>query len=145
MNVGYRVNAPVDPEEFAGILRRSGLAERRPVDDQECIRGMIENSNLTVTAWDGVLLVGIARSVTDFCYCCYLSDLAVDRAYQRRGMGTELLSRTRKELGPRCKLILLSAPGAVAYYECLGLERHPQAFVLARNARLGVGLIPPPV
>jgi ribosomal protein S18 acetylase RimI-like enzyme len=102
MSIEYRVNAPVDAETFIALLRASTLAERRPVDDRECIEGMLRHSNLTVTAWDGQRLVGIARSVTDFHYACYLSDLAVDVAYQKRGIGTRLQALTQEHLGPRC-------------------------------------------
>ena len=97
---------------------------------------MLEHSNLIATAWDDALLVGIARSVTDFHYCCYLSDLAVDVAYQRRGIGKRLIQLTQDALGRRCKIILLSAPAAVGYYPHLGFERHEQAWVLDRAKKL---------
>lgn len=132
----YEVNRPVTPEEFLDVLRRSGLSERRPVDDPECIAGMIENSTLVITAWAGDALVGVARSVTDYHYCCYLSDLAVDRGYQRKGIGKELIARTQAELGPHCEIILLSAPAAVGYYSHIGLEQHPRAWVLPRDKNL---------
>jgi predicted N-acetyltransferase YhbS len=97
---------------------------------------MLDHSNLIATAWDGRLLVGIARSVTDFHYCCYLSDLAVDAASQRRGIGRRLIQITQDALGPRCTIILLSAPAAVDYYPHLGFERHPQAWILGRAKAL---------
>jgi ribosomal protein S18 acetylase RimI-like enzyme len=99
---------------------------------------MIKHSNLIITAWEGQLLVGLARSVTDFHYCCYLSDLAVDVAYQRRGIGRQLIQLTQDALGPRCKIILLSAPAAVDYYSHLGFDRHDQAWVLPRTKRVNV-------
>jgi len=132
----YETDVALTTEQFTDVLQRSGLAERRPVDDRECMAGMVEHADLTVTAWDGDLLVGVARSVTDFHYCCYLSDLAVDRAYQRKGIGRELIARTQERLGPRCAIILLSAPAAVDYYPRLGLRKHPQAWVLPRHERL---------
>ena len=128
--IAYKKNATITPGQFVDILERSGLAERRPVDDAACIAGMVANGNLTITAWNGKTLVGIARSVTDFFYCCYLSDLAVDRGSQRQGIGRELIARTRAELGQRCSIILLSAPKAVDYYPHIGMQRHPQAWVL---------------
>jgi len=128
--IEYKKNAKITPEQFVDILNRSGLAERRPVDDETCIAGMVANGNLTITAWNGEVLVGIARSVTDFFYCCYLSDLAVDRDYQRQGIGRELIARTRAELGQRCSIILLSAPQAVDYYPHIGMQRHAQAWVM---------------
>lgn len=137
MDIDYRVNTPVDPEAFIALLRASTLAERRPVDDRDCIEGMLRHSNLTVTAWDGQRLVGVARSVTDFHYACYLSDLAVDVAYQRRGIGTRLQALTQEQLGPRCKIILLAAPAANAYYERIGFSHNPRCWVLERGVRLG--------
>jgi GNAT superfamily N-acetyltransferase len=100
---------------------------------------MIEHSNLVATAWDEHLLVGIARSVTDFHYCCYLSDLAVDVAYQRQGVGRRLLQTTQDALGAQCSIILLSAPAAVDYYPHLGFERHDCAWVLARLKSVRTG------
>jgi GNAT superfamily N-acetyltransferase len=134
--ITYRTDAPLSVEQFIDILARSGLAARRPVDDHACIAGMLAQADLTVTAWDAELLVGIARSVTDFHYCCYLSDLAVDQVYQRQGIGTHLITQTRDALGPRCTLILLSAPAAVDYYPRLGFDQHPQAWVLPAHKSL---------
>ena len=130
VDIVYTADEPLGAGEFIAVLEASTLAERRPVDDAQCIAAMVENADLTVTArYDGKL-VGVARSVTDFSYCCYLSDLAVAREYQRRGIGTELIRRTKQQLGPTCTLILLSAPAAVEYYPRLGFERHPQAWLL---------------
>lgn len=136
MSIAYKVNVPVEADAFIALLRASTLAERRPVDDRDCIEGMLHNSNLTVTAWDGARLVGIARSVTDFHYACYLSDLAVDAAYQRRGIGSRLQALTQEQLGPKCKIILLAAPAANAYYEHIGFSHNPRCWVLERGARL---------
>ena len=118
------------------MLRRSGLAERRPVAELEVIQGMLAHADLLVTARADGLLVGVARSVTDFHYCCYLSDLAVDRAYQKSGIGRELIRRTRDRLGPACILILLSAPAAAGYYPRLGFSAHDSAWVLRPGDRL---------
>lgn len=134
--IDYSTTEAITGEQFVDLLERSTLAERRPVDDAECIRGMLEHANLLVTAWRSGELVGVARSVTDFSYCCYLSDLAVDRSMQRSGIGRELIRRTKAELGPRCKIILLSAPAAMDYYPHLGFERHGGAWVLAEDATI---------
>ncbi len=129
-NIEYEVNGRLTTEEFLTVLRSSTLAERRPVGDIQCMDGMVKNANLTVCARDGGKLVGVARSVTDFNYCCYLSDLAVDTAYQNKGIGRELVQLTKQQLGKRCKLILLSAPAAIHYYPKLGFKKHPQAWVI---------------
>jgi predicted N-acetyltransferase YhbS len=132
----YQTRGAVTDEEFVSVLERSTLGERRPVDDAECIRGMLEHADLVVTARVGGKLVGVARSVTDFHYCCYLSDLAVDRAVQRRGIGRSLIEHTRRALGPRCALILLAAPGAVDYYPRIGFTRHESAWIVRAGERL---------
>lgn len=129
--IDYRVGVAISPDQFVGILRRSSLAERRPIDDPDCIDGMLRHADLVVTAWQDDLLVGIARSVTDFNYCCYLSDLAVDKDVQHAGIGRELIRKTREQLGPRCTLILLAAPAAADYYPRVGFTRHKSAWVLS--------------
>lgn len=130
VHIEYRVDEPVTTEQFIGVLRRSTLGERRPIDDGACIAGMLEHASLTITAWDGDELVGIARSVTDFHYACYLSDLAVDVRYQGSGIGGELVRRTRGALGPRCTLRLVSAPAAMAYYPKLGFVPNERCWEL---------------
>jgi ribosomal protein S18 acetylase RimI-like enzyme len=137
----YSTDESVSVLQFVDILNRSTLAGRRPVKDLACLEGMIQNSNLVATAWDDGLLVGIARSVTDFAYCCYLSDLAVDCAYQRQGIGRRLIQVTQDALGPRGTIILLAAPAAVDYYPHLGFERHDQAWVLDRETPVGAASI----
>ena len=92
---------------------------------------MLAHANLTCTAWEGGVLIGIARSLTDFSYCCYLSDLAVDVACQRKGVGKELIRMTQSRLQPECKIILLAAPKAETYYPKIGFTRHRSAWVLA--------------
>lgn len=133
-NIAYAVNKRISADQFIAVLRASTLAERRPVDDRACMEGMLENGNLLVTAWCEDKLVGVARSVTDFHFCCYLSDLAVDVAFQRQGIGKQLIRLTQAQLGPRCTLILLSAPAAVDYYPHLQFEKHPQAWILKPGA-----------
>jgi len=135
--IHYSTTTPLSPQTYIDLLRRSTLAERRPVDDAETIAGMLANAGLTVTAWDGELLVGVARSVTDFAYCCYLSDLAVDVAYQRQGIGVELIAQTQAQLGPRCNLILLAAPAAADYYGHIGFIHHARCWILTRDRRPG--------
>lgn len=127
--IKYKTKEIITSKQFIDLLNRSTLGERRPVDDVKCIQSMLENADLCITAWDGEKLISIARSVTDFSFCCYLSDLAVDQSYQKQGIGKELIQLTQKELGPKCKLILLSAPAAVDYYPKIGFEKHPQCWV----------------
>jgi predicted N-acetyltransferase YhbS len=131
MSIVYEHSRKIRDEEFIGVLKRSTLAERRPVDDAACIRAMLKHANLICTAWDGDLLVGVARSVTDFEYCCYISDLAVDEKYQRKGIGKELIRVTQSQLGVKAKIILLAAPKAEGYYGKVGFSQHRSAWVLS--------------
>jgi predicted N-acetyltransferase YhbS len=137
VNLQYETSRPISADEFIDLLKRSTLAERRPVDDRRCIRAMLQYTNLLCTAWDGEKLVGIARSITDFEYSCYLSDLAVDEKYQKQGIGKQLIRLTRSKLGHKAKIILLSAPKAEAYYPKVGFEAHKSAWVLPANKQLG--------
>ena len=137
MSIEYKINVPVSPDQFINLLQASGLGERRPVDDRVCMQGMVENSNLMVSAWNGDRLVGIARSMTDFHYACYLSDLAVDRQFQGEGIGRRLQIITQEQLGPKCKLILVAAPATNAYYQRLGFSNNPRCWVLERQQKIG--------
>lgn len=130
MPVAYCHDRKINSDEFIDLLRRSTLGQRRPIDDPGCIRAMLDHADLLCTAWDGPKLIGLARSVTDFAYCCYLSDLAVDLAHQKQGIGRELIRLTRSRLGPRASLILLSAPAAADYYPKIGFNPHPSAWIL---------------
>jgi predicted N-acetyltransferase YhbS len=136
MPITYTRDRKISRAEFVDLLVRSTLGERRPIDDDACIDAMLANANLTITAWDGDRLVGVARSVTDFAYCCYLSDLAVDASLQRSGVGRELIQLTQAALGPKAKLILLSAPKAVDYYPRVGFTRHENAYIINSTTAL---------
>jgi GNAT superfamily N-acetyltransferase len=134
--ISYSTDRAITEDQFVDVLRRSTLSERRPVDDLKCIQAMLRHADLLCTAWDGMTLVGVARSVSDFEYCCYLSDLAVDQAYQKSGIGKKLIELTRSRLGPRANLILLAAPKAEAYYPKIGFDVHRSAWILPANKKL---------
>lgn len=128
--ITYRTDKAIDLGEFIGLYRRSTLGERRPVDDPRIMAAMLEQADVLITAWDGDLLVGLARSLTDFAYVAYLADLAVDAAYQRQGIGKELIRLTQAALAPTCFITLLAAPRANEYYPRLGFTHHPRAWTL---------------
>jgi GNAT superfamily N-acetyltransferase len=128
--VTYSHNRAITCEQFIDVLSRSTLGERRPVSNRERIALMLRHSNLLCSAWSGDRLVGVARSVTDFSYCCYLSDLAVDVAFQRRGVGTRLIGETQAQLDPHCMIVLLAAPKAEGYYPRIGMALHRSAWIL---------------
>lgn len=136
MNVEFKINSQISTEQFIDLLLESSLSERRPIDDRKCLEGMLKNSNLLVTAWYENKLVGVARSMTDFHYACYLSDLAVDKKFQKMGIGKELQNITQKQLGPKCKLILVAAPDANSYYKHIGFTNNERCWILERNEHI---------
>lgn len=131
MEITYRETRKMKPEDVARVFRTSRI--RRPHQDLERLDRMIRNANLVITAWDGGKMVGIARAVTDFAYCCYLSDLAVDEAYQGHGIGRELVNKIREKAGEECALILIAAPEAVDYYPKIGFAKSNRAFIIPRT------------
>ena len=133
--ITYRLGNDLDLDAVIELYRASTLGERRPVEDRARMALMLRNANLVVTAWDDELLVGIARSLSDFSYATYLSDLAVRASHQRHGLGRELIRRTQAA-GGSAMVVLLAAPKAEAYYPRLGLTHRPQAWTLAPSATL---------
>lgn len=130
MNIDYRDDADIAVDAAIDLYKRSTLGERRPVDRPDIFEGMLKHANLTISAWHGDRLVGMARSLTDFSYVAYLADLAVDADYQRQGIGKQLILETRRRLWPECMIVLLAAPKANDYYPRLGFEHNPRAWVL---------------
>ena len=133
MTVTYQLEPDLSPEEFIDVLARSTLAERRPVHDAVTIQAMLKHADLILTArLDGVL-VGVSRALTDFAFCTYQSDLAVDEKVQRQGIGRELIRRTHEAAGLNTALILLSAPKAQTYYPHIGMTKHESCWFIARQ------------
>jgi predicted N-acetyltransferase YhbS len=136
-NIQYAVEPDLHVDEFVDVLRRSTLAERRPVEDLPTMSGMLEHADVIVTARNaGGLLVGISRAISDFNYCTYLSDLAVDVAFQGQGIGRELIRRTHLAAGLNTSLILLAAPKAESYYPHIGMRQHKSCWHIARLQEL---------
>ena len=127
--ISYRTGNDIDLDEMIELYVDSTLGERRPVGERERMGRMLEEADLVITAWDDSLMVGISRSVTDWVYCTYLSDLAVRADYQVKGIGKELVRRTRAAT-PEAMVILLAAPKAVDYYPKIGMTRHESAWIL---------------
>jgi predicted N-acetyltransferase YhbS len=132
----YRFGNDLDLDRVIELYAASTLGARRPIDDRAIMAAMLRQANLVVTAWDDNSLVGIARTLTDFSYVGYLADLAVRASHQRRGIGVELIAKTRQKLGPRSMLVLLSAPRASTYYPKIGFSRHSSAWTLRADEPL---------
>lgn len=132
MNVAYATEPQLDADEFIELLRGTTLGQRRPLDDKDRVRRMIEQADIMLTARVDSRLVGISRAITDFSFATYLSDLAVDERCQGQGIGRELIRRTQQAAGEDAMLVLLAAPQAETYYPHIGLEQHPSCWFLPR-------------
>ena len=131
--IRYRNDQYISSEEFIGVLNRSTLGLRRPVHDVERIEKMLKHGNVLITAWSGDQLVGVSRALTDFAFCCYLSDLAVDESFQHKGIGKRLIDETHKTAGENTMLILLAAPAAANYYPKINMDRFSDCFIIKRK------------
>ncbi|WP_210608326.1 GNAT family N-acetyltransferase [Priestia flexa] len=129
--ITYKVNQPIDAQQLTNVFASSGI--NRPVQDFTRIQKMLNHGNLLVTAWDDEKLIGVARCLTDFSYCCYVSDLAVCKEYQQKGIGKALLAQVKKAATNQAAIILLSAPNAVEYYPHIGFEHVDVAFRIPRS------------
>lgn len=129
--IAYCLNQPLEAADVARVFESSGI--NRPTADLPRIERMFAHANLVVSAWDADRLIGVARALTDHAYCCYLSDLAVDVAYQNQGIGHEFIRRIQDDIGENVTLILLSAPSAMAYYPKLGFTLADNAYVIRRK------------
>jgi len=132
VNIEYKLDKNITPLEFIEVLKKSTLGERRPIDNLETIKGMIENADIIIIATINNKIIGVARAVTDFNYCCYLSDLAVDKQYQKKGIGKKLILKIQEQLNNKCKIILLSAPNAKEYYPRIGFTQHNSAWTITK-------------
>jgi predicted N-acetyltransferase YhbS len=131
MEIIYKDDIRPDTDQIIEVYNSSGI--NRPTTDKERIEKMYSNSNLILTAWDNDKLVGISRSLTDFCYCCYLSDLAIRKEYQKNGVGKKLIQLTKDKIGEQTSLILLSAPTAMDYYSKVGMKKIDNGFIIKRT------------
>ena len=129
--IRYEENKTISAVELAEVFIQSGI--RRPVEDIPRLQKMLDQADMIITAWDGDKLVGIARAITDFSYCCYLSDLAVNKNYQKTGIGRELVYRVHKKLGEEVSLILLASPIAMEYYPKIGFTKIENGYIIPRK------------
>jgi ribosomal protein S18 acetylase RimI-like enzyme len=133
MPITYSLEPDLAAAEFRAVLIACSLGKRRPVDDLPRLERMLRQADVIATARDGQRLVGISRAVTDFSYCCYLCDLAVDEAYQRQGIGRRLIAETHAAAGRMTSLILIAAPEAESYYPRIGMQQRPSCWMVPRE------------
>jgi len=131
MEITYRLDIIPDTDQIIDVYNSSGI--NRPTTDKDRIKKMYDNSNLVATAWDNDKLVGVSRSLTDFCYCCYLSDLAIRQEYKSKGIGKRLIELTKDKIGDQTMLLLLSAQTAMEYYPKVGFQKVENGFIIKRT------------
>lgn len=131
MNYDITHQKTITKEQLSELFKNSGI--RRPYNDLNRIQKMIDYANLIITVWDNEKLVGVARCLTDFVYCCYLSDLAVDKEYQKKGIGKSILDYLKTLLTEEVSIILISAPEAMEFYPKVGFTKTDRAFLIQRK------------
>ncbi|WP_251551605.1 GNAT family N-acetyltransferase [Neobacillus muris] len=130
-NITYQFNAGISAEQLSAVFDASGI--RRPTDDLQRLQRMIDHADILLTAWEQEKLIGVARAITDYSYCCYLSDLAVDQDHQKKGIGKELVRLLQQEIGDEVTLVLLASPIAMEYYPNIGFEKINNGFKILRK------------
>lgn len=131
MNIHYKTGTIPAAQDIIQLYDHAPL--KRPTDNPTRIANMYAHSDVVVSAWDGEQLIGVARSLTDFHFSCYLSDLAVNPDYQGAGIGRQLIALTQEAIGPQCMLLLLSVPTAMEYYPKVGFTKADNAFYIPRQ------------
>jgi ribosomal protein S18 acetylase RimI-like enzyme len=131
LEITYKSDVTPTAEQVIELYDNAGLP--RPTNDKERIQKMYENSNLIVTAWDGELLVGVSRSITDWVWSCYLADLAIKSEYKKSGIGKKLIELTKERLGEQAVILLLSVPTAMEYYPKVGFLKEDRSFMIPRT------------
>ena len=130
MDITYSIEKKPTADQIIDLYDNAGLP--RPTNDKERIQKMLDNSNLIVTAWDNDVLVGVSRSITDWVWCCYLSDLAVRSEYKQQGIGRQLINLTKEKVGDQSMVLLLSVPTAMEYYPKVGFVKQESSFIINR-------------
>lgn len=131
MEITYSDTKIPTANQVIDLYDNAGLP--RPTDDKERIQKMIEHSNLMISAWQGDVLVGLARSITDWVWACYLSDLAVREEFKKMGIGKALIERTQTKVGAQSMVLLLSVPSAMTYYPKVGFQKQESSFIINRK------------
>ncbi|HZH63010.1 MAG TPA: GNAT family N-acetyltransferase [Metabacillus sp.] len=131
MEYTYKVHDQINASELSHVFKASGI--KRPVDDLPRLQRMIDNADIIITARYQEKVIGLARAITDFNYCCYLSDLAIDKEHQKQGIGKELVRLIQEEIGEEVSLLLLASQEAMEYYPKIGFTSFNNGFSIPRK------------
>ena len=132
LNITYKIDVIPDIEQLIDLFNCSDYFPIKDKTDLGRIEKMFNNSNIVITAWESGKLIGLSRALSDFSYCCYLSDLCVRNEYKRNGIGKELVRLAKQIAGDECKLILQSSPNALSFYKKIGMKNIDSAFIIQR-------------
>ena len=115
------------PEEYIDFLKRTDLGSQYPRERfSERIPKLLENASISLTARnDENRIVGVLLGLTDFAYWLYVTDLGVDRNYERQGIGRKLMKQAHEMAGGKkdIAVYLIANEQAVPFYEKLGMKK----------------------
>lgn len=102
-------------EEYIEFLSRTDLGSQYPKERfEQRIQKLVKNVSISLVARDGKKIAGVLFTLTDFCYWLYVTDLGVDRDYERQGIGTALIKKRTKlpaaKKTSRCILLQMKTP-----------------------------------
>ncbi|WP_288906730.1 GNAT family N-acetyltransferase [uncultured Treponema sp.] len=113
-------------EEYIEFLSRTDLGSQYPKERfEQRIQKLVKNVSISLVARDGKKIAGVLFALTDFCYWLYVTDLGVDRDYERQGIGTALIKKTHEIAGGEkdIALYLVANENAVPFYQKLGMTK----------------------
>ncbi|AZB16979.1 GNAT family N-acetyltransferase [Chryseobacterium indologenes] len=132
-NIIFKINEKIEIKTIKDLFFMSDYLPISNMNDDLRLQKMFDNANLVVSAWSENKLVGIARSLCDFSYCCYLSDICVNKEFRHLNIGKRLIEITREHAGKECKIILHSSEDALNFYDKIGMKRISEAFIIQRD------------
>ena len=113
--------------EYIDFLKRTDLGSQYPKERfYERIEKLVKNVSISLVARnENGLIVGVLFGLTDFCYWLYITDLGVDRNYERQGIGSRLMKKAHEIAGGEkdIAVYLIANDNAIPFYEKLGMKK----------------------
>ena len=131
MSYTIKVNAPLTVQQVHDPYQQTHFD--KPIAGAARLQVMIDETQLVLSVWDDEHLIGFARCLTDFEYCCYLSDILILPAYEGHQIGRQLIATLQAYIGPRVTLSLRAADSAVGFYERINLPHADNMFRIGRE------------
>jgi ribosomal protein S18 acetylase RimI-like enzyme len=130
----YRETGDVPVDQLRALYEDVGWSTVT-VRSNAVLAASIAGAQVVCTCWDGPRLVGILRAVGDGARCAHILDLAVLRAYQRRGIGSELLRRGLDRLRHCDYISLMTDASQMGFYRRFGFLQHPESMLIRREVQ----------